>query len=537
MKRCPECRRDYYDDSLLYCLDDGTALLEGPAAPLLPEEGWPKAGVEGADEPATAIISDSGSGYISSGGARTEVFVQPADSNSIAVLPFANMSTDAENEFFCDGLAEELLNALTKIESLKVAARTSAFSFKGTNAKVSEIGTALGVDKILEGSVRTSGDRVRIMVQVVNAADGYHIWSERYDREMNDIFAVQDEITLAVVEALKVKLLQNERSAMLKKATDDPEAYQLYLRGRALWNRRTPVDLKRATEYFAKAIEIDPEYSLAYSGLTDSYTLLAYFEQVAPHELREEARASAAKAIELDDASAESHTSMAMYRLIFEFDLAGAEHHFKKALELNPKLVTAQYLYGTHLATLGRFDESYRRGRIALELDPLSGPLIGNVARALYIARKYDDAIEVAEKHLELAPNFFFTHWVLGVCYRQKGELDKSLVHLREAVSQSGIFALKGDLGVALAMAGREDEVRELLAELDSESKVRYVSPQWPTVIYAALGEIETALQYLEKAWEIKAVQILWLAVDPNFDPLRSEPKFIETLEKVGVGR
>ena len=516
MKKCPQCGREY-DSSMMFCLDDGAELLYGPAS----------------DEPATAILSDPGSGSISS--ARTAVLPQSENANSIAVLPFANMSTDPENEFFCDGLAEELLNALTKIESLKVAARTSAFSFKGTNTKVSEIGSALGVDKILEGSVRRSGDRVRIMVQVVNAADGYHIWSERYDREMNDIFAVQDEITLAVVEALKVKLMQSERSALLKKATDDPEAYQLYLHGRAFWNRRTPVDLKRATEYFEKAIAIDPEYSLAYSGLTDSYTLLAYFEAVAPNELRERARTSAAKALELDKASAESHTSMAMYRLIFEFDLRGAEEHFLKALDLNPKLVTAQYLYGTHLATLGRFEESYRRGRIALELDPLSGPLIGNVARALYIARKFDDAIEIAEKHLELAPNFFFTHWVLGVCYRQKGELDKALVHLREAVSQSGILALKGDLGVALAMAGRKDEVSLLLSELDAESKVRYVSPQWPAVIYAALGENETALRYLEKAWEVKAVQILWLAVDPNFDMLRSEPRFIEILRKVGV--
>ena len=530
MKRCPQCGREY-DSSMMFCLDDGTELLYGPAS---------------ADEPATAILSEFGVpplGGPSGDYDKTRVSAtgppegETINANSIAVLPFANMSTDPENEFFCDGLAEELLNALTKIESLKVAARTSAFSFKGTNAKVSEIGHALGVNKILEGSVRRSGDRVRIMIQVVNAADGYHIWSERYDREMNDIFAVQDEITLAVVEALKVKLLQSERSAMLKKATDDPEAYQLYLRGRALWNRRTPVDLKRATEYFEKAIEIDPDYSLAYAGIADSYTLLAYFEQVAPNELREQAGRSAAKAIELDDTSAESHTSMAMFKLIFEFDLNGAEEHFLKALELNPKLVTAQYLYGTHLATLQRFDESFRRGRIALELDPLNLPLNGNVARALYIARRYDEAIKLSEKTLELAPHFFFTHWVMGVCYREKSELDKALVHLQEAVSQSGISALKGDLGVALARAGRNDEVRQVLAELDEESKVRYVSPQWPAVIYAALGENETALDHLERAWEVKAVQLLWLAVDPNFDSLRDEPRFVEIAEKIRSDR
>jgi serine/threonine-protein kinase len=512
---------------MMFCLDDGAELLYGPAS---------------TDEPATAVYGGSPSGSGQFREEKTQVLgkqfeAQAPYANSIAVLPFVNMSSDPDNEFFCDGLAEELLNALTKIESLKVAARTSAFSFKGTNTNVSEIGRALGVNTVLEGSVRKSGERVRITVQIVNAADGYHVWSERYDREMNDIFAVQDEITLAVVEALKLKLLQTERSAMLKKATDNPEAYELYLRGRALWNRRTPVDFQKAIKYFEQAIAIDANYSLAYAGIADSYTLLAYFEEFAPHELRESARASAHTAIELDDSSAESHTSMAMYNLIFEFDLAAAEHHFKKAVELNPRLVTAQYLYGTHLASTRRFDESFRRGKIALELDPLSQPLNGNVARALYIARRYDDAIELAKKNLELAPNFFFTHWVLGVSQRQSGNLKDALEHLRKAVSLSGIFALKGDLGVALAMAGENAEARQILAEFEFESKTRYVSPEWPAVIYAALGETKTALDYLEKAWEIRAVQLLWLGVDPNFDPLRSEPKFIEILEKSGMAK
>ncbi len=525
MKRCPQCGREY-DKTMMFCLDDGTELLYGPAS---------------MDEPVTAVYGVS-SFESSSGSEKTRVLGNDSAGsipyeNSIAVLPFANMSSDADNEFFCDGLAEELLNALTKIESLKVAARTSAFSFKGTNTKVSEIGRALGVNTVLEGSVRKSGDRVRITVQMVNAADGYHVWSERYDREMNDIFEVQDEITLAVVEALKLKLLQTERSAMLKKATDDPEAYELYLRGRALWNRRTPADFQKAIKYFEQAIAIDPEYSLAYAGIADSYTLLAYFEEFAPYELRESARASAHKAIELDNSNAESHTSMAMYNLIFEFDLAAAEHHFKKAVELNPRLVTAQYLYGTHLASTQRFDEAFRRGKIALELDPLSQPLNGNVARALYIARRYDDAIELARKNLEIAPNFFFTHWVLGVSQRQAGNLDEALDHLRKAVSLSGIFALKGDLGVALAMAGKDTEAREILSEFAAESKTRYVSPEWPAVIHAALGETETALEDLEKAWELRAVQLLWLGVDPNFDPLRSEPKFIEILDKSGIGK
>jgi len=515
MKKCPRCGREY-DNTMSFCLDDGAELLYGPAS---------------MDEPATSILPS-----LEAKTAILKADLPASTPNSIAVLPFAHMSSGEDNEYFCDGLAEELINALSKIDELKVAARTSAFSFKGKDTDISEIARKLSVKTILEGSVRKSGDRMRITVQLINAADGYHLWSERYDREMNDIFAVQDEITLAVVEALKVKLLQGERSAMLKKATDNAEAYQLYLRGRALWNRRTPADFEKAIGYFEQAIAIDPDYSLAFSGITDCYTLLAYFEEFAPHELREKAKASALTAVELDDTSAEAHTAMAMYSLIFEFDLAAAEYHFKKALALNPRLVTARYLYGTHLATQKRFEEAFHHGRIALELDPLSQPLNGNVARALYIAGRYDEAIELGLKNLELAPNFFFTHWALGVSYRQIGNIEKALYHLRKTVALSGIFALKGDLGVALVMAGREAEARELLAELETEAKSRYVSPQWPAVIYAALGETETALEYLEKAWEVRAIQLLWMRVEPNFDPLRSEPKFIEILTNSGIG-
>lgn len=519
MKKCPLCGREY-DTTMSFCLDDGSELLYGPA-----------------DEPATAILSEGAA--VRAGGDVTAIFTQdiPAvEPNSIAVLPFAHLSSQPDDEFFCDGLAEELINALTKIESLKVAARTSTFSFKGTNTKVSEIAQALGVNKILEGSVRKAGDQIRITVQLVNASDGYQVWSERYDREMKDIFAVQDEITLAVVEALKVKLLGGERAAVLKKATDDPEAYQFYLRGQAFWNRRTPADLQKAIENFGKAIEIDPEYSRAYSGLADSYTLLTYFEEYAPHELKARTRECAFRAVELDDVSAEAHTSMALYRLIYEFDLPAADHHFKKALHLNPRLVTAQYLYGTHLATELHFEEAVEHGKIALELDPLNQALNGNIARVLYFLGRFDEAIELAQKNLELAPNFFFTHWALGVCYRQTGEFEKGLDHLQKAVSFSGLTALKGDLGVAYAMAGKEPEAREILAELGSESKERYVSPQWPAVIYAALGDKVRALEYLEKAWEVRSVQLLWLRVDPNFEALRSEPKFIEVLEKTGIG-
>src|SRR5215207_5161556 len=250
MKRCPECGRDYTDETLNFCLDDGTR-LNSPTD---------------VAEPVTAIMT-SGSGY-----RPTEVFppptIQRADSgNSIAVLPFVNMSADTENEYFCDGLAEELLNALAKIDDLKVAARTAAFSFRGKNVPMAEIGEALKVRTILEGSVRKSGSKLRITIQLINAADGYHIWSERYDRDLQDIFEVQDEIALAVVDALKVKLLAPEKQSLLKRHTDSAEAYQLYLRGRFFFYKRTPEGFQKAIVYFEKAIEIDPDYAVAVSGL------------------------------------------------------------------------------------------------------------------------------------------------------------------------------------------------------------------------------------------------------------------------------
>ena len=536
MKRCPECGREY-DLSMSFCLDDGTELLYGPRS----EPGAVSTGfLHG--EPATAILS----GYQAAGmaGESSETPTRAFDAagmasdpghRSIAVLPFVNMSADVDSEFFCDGLAEELLNALTKIEHLKVAARTSAFSFKGTNAHVSEIGRALGVSSVLDGSVRRAGDRVRITVQMVSASDGYHIWSERYDREVRDIFALQDEITLAVVDALKVRLLGVERSAILKKATDDPEAYEQYLRGRALWNRRTPSDFEKAIHYFEKAIEIDPGYSLANSGIADCYALLAYFEQVAPGDLREQAKMAAVKAIQLDEESADANCSMAMYRLIFEFDLLEAGHRFRRAVELNPKLVTARYLRGTYLATQGRFDEAFAEHRIALELDPLSQPLNGNVSRALYMGRRYTDAIKLAEKNLEIAPEFSISHYVLGVSYRQLGHIDKALDHSRKAVSLSGFFSFKGEMGVTLAMAGRRTEALEVLSELESVSTTRYVSAQWPAVIHAALGDSEAALTFLERAFDARAIQLLWLAVDPAFDPLRGEPRFKEILRRMNL--
>src|SRR6185503_3272472 len=292
--------------------------------------------------------------------------------NSIAVLPFINMSADAENEYFCDGLAEELLNALTRIGDLKVAARTSAFSFKGRNTNVSEIGAALNVKTVLEGSVRKSANRLRITAQLINVADGYHLWSERYDREMKDIFDVQDEITLAIVDALKVKLLGDEKQAVLKRHTDDNEAYQLYLKGRYYWNKRTAEGFEKALECFEEAIARDSNYALAYAGLADTHNTRGSYSIVPPKEAFPLAKAAADKALELDDRLAEAHNSRAFLLYMFDWNWSTANEEFQRALELNPDYATAHHWYGWYLIATGRLDEAQREMKRAQRLDSLS---------------------------------------------------------------------------------------------------------------------------------------------------------------------
>src|SRR5437016_6563751 len=322
MKSCPQCNRVETDKALKFCRADGTPLVTAATS-----------------EPESATISLPAS-RLSEETTTGRLRVTP----SIAVLPFANMSADPENEYFCDGLAEELLNALAKIDNLKVAARTSSFSFKGKNVNVDEIGRALHVNSVLEGSVRKSGNRVRITAQLVNAADGYHLWSERYDREMKDIFDVQDEITLAVVEALKVKLFGQEQAAVLKHHTRNPEAHEFYLRGLSYFIRWTPEFFQKAIESFDQAIAIDPRYASAYAGLAECYTEMSFF--AAPREWMPKAREAARQALEVDDTLCNAHNSLAVIKMYYDRDYAGAEHEFKRAIALDPGSAHVHNWYG-----------------------------------------------------------------------------------------------------------------------------------------------------------------------------------------------
>ncbi len=432
-------------------------------------------------------------------------------------MPFANLSNDAENEYFCDGLAEELLNALAKIEDLKVAARTSAFSFKGKNVEVSQIGNALSVKTVLEGSVRKSGNRVRITVQLVNAADGYHLWSERYDREMKDIFDVQDEITLAVVDALKVKLLGTEKKAVLKRYTDNTDAYRLYLNGRFFWNKRTKESLKSAVEYFSQAVAVDPSYALAYAGLADCYVLFTYYDVAPPGEAYPKARASAQKALEIDDTLGEVLATLAVVKEDYEWDFAGAERDFQKAIALNPNYPTAHQWYGEFLAQMGRKDESIAELRHAQELDPLSLIINKVLGGTLLFARRYDETIAQNKKLLEMDANFAPAHTDLGWCYTEKGMHDEAIAEFQKAVAltNNSPSQLAG-LAYAFAKSGKWGEAQKILEQLKKRQKDEYVDSASFATIHAALGEKDKAFASLEKSYREHSVVMLSLKGDPR---------------------
>jgi serine/threonine-protein kinase len=512
MKRCPQCRRDYTDETLNFCLDDGSALLDGPTS---------------AGEPVTAVMS---------AGVFAQMPVRDIASTprSIAVLPFAHLSSDPDDEYFCDGLAEELLNAMTRIDGLRVAARTSSFSFKGKNINIGEIGRELGVSTVLEGSVRKSGTRLRITVQLINAADGYHLWSDRFDREMRDIFDIQDEITLAVVEALKLKLIGDQRSALLKRGTENSEAFELYLRGRALWNSRTHGGFQKAIENFEQAIELDPGYALAYAALADCYSFLAYFGAVAPADVASKARAAVAKAISLDPGFAECRTSKAAVDLFFEFDFDSAEREYLAAISINPQYMPSHYLYCAVLTAQRRFDQAIDEGRTAVKMDPLSPHANTQLARALCCAGRPGEAIDLIKKILEVMPEFHHLHWILGWAYGQTDRWDLAIDHYQTAAETGGPF-LHGYLGNALIKGGRSGEARVLLEELEGKAQYAITSPISAAVLEGGLGNISKGLDLLDKAWKMRIIHLIWIAVDPVFDVFRDEPRFKGLLKRMNL--
>jgi adenylate cyclase len=452
---------------------------------------------------------------------------------SIAVLPFLNLSADKNDEYLSDGMTEELLNMLTRVKSLHVPGRSSSFAFKGKNEEhiFRKVGEQLHVNAVLEGSVRKAGDKLRITAQLINVADGFHLWSETYDRDMKDILAVQSDVARRVVEALQVQLGVEEARALTKKATENPEAHRLYLLGRYHFAKFTRAGWTNAIHYFEQALQLDPNFALAYCGLADTYGW-AGGQTMAGREAWAKEMELAQKALALDPNLAEAHLAMGT-ALFSALGPHASEKELDRAVELNPNLALIYDQYGWTFAEMGRFDEAIAAEKKALELDPLNTFLNTDLAFFLYWARRYEDAITQIRKTLELDPNNAFAHSILGWCLIGKGNKAEARAEFQKATSLDDLPWYISSLGYACAAEGDRAKAEQILQHLEELSKQRYVSPANRAAVYLGLGENEKALDWLEKAYEDRDPIFWWINGDQLYDSVRNEPRFKALLKKM----
>jgi TolB-like protein/Flp pilus assembly protein TadD len=446
---------------------------------------------------------------------------------SIAVLPFVNLSGNPENAYFTDGIQEEILMRLAKIADLKVVSRTSTVRYKRSPGSLREVAMQLGVANVLEGSVQRTADRVHVNVQLIKAASDAHLWAEAYDRKLTDIFAVESEIAKTIAETLQAKLTGLEQRAIATRPTDNTEAHQLYLKGRYLWNRRTGETLKKALAYFEQAVEKDPHYALAYTGIADSCYLIPGYSAGTPHDYFPRARAAAQKAIELDDTLAEAHNSLASVFFI-DFQNAQSVKEYERAISLNPNYATAHEWFGINvLVALGRFDQAIAELKRALELDPVSPIISADLGAAYNLARRYDEAIAQLRDTLEMDPGFYFARWQLGLALELKGATSEAIVEYRKAFELNDDPMVLAVLAHADVGTGKQNEARQILAQLTEEAKTRYVQAYAFPVIHLGLGEKDQALDWLQKAArDHDGFYSPLMNVDPYLDPLRGDPRF-----------
>jgi serine/threonine protein kinase/tetratricopeptide (TPR) repeat protein len=455
---------------------------------------------------------------------------------TVAVLPFVNASPDPENEYLSDGITDELINALAKVEGLRVASRTSVFALKGKPQDIRVIGALLGASEVLEGTVRRAGDRLRITAQLSSTDDGRLLWSERYDRELLDVFAIQDEIARTIVTTLRATSFADLSEPPRKRYTENVAAYGLYLRGRYEWNKRTEKGVWRAIEYFEQAIAAEPGYALAYTGLADAYALHVDYRNIPASEGFERAKAYARKALELDDTLAEAHASLAWSQFIYDWDWAGAERGFKRAIELDPAYAGAHQSYAFLLASQGRFEESLIEGHTAQELDPASVSIRRTLAWNYYYARRYDQVRHHAMRAIEMNPTQEESHRMLGLALAFEGRLDEAVRVLREAAALPGAGAYAAaNLGYVLALAGKRPEAQAILDELLERSRREYVTPVAFGTLSIGLGETDRALDWLERCYGEKRGWLAYLKVSPIFDPLRGQPRFEALVRRMNL--
>jgi adenylate cyclase len=452
---------------------------------------------------------------------------------SIAVLPFVNMSNDPEQEYFSDGITEELISELAKLKGLKVISRTSAFYFKGKDVDLHTIGKQLNVSNVLEGSVRKAGNRLRITAQLIDVADDTHLWSESFDRELKDVFAIQEEISQAIVKKFEVSLLNKVDRTLVKRSTEDQQSHDLYLKALFSWNKR---EAKKAIDYLEQSIALDPKNALAYARLSIYYAHIAFFSPYPPKLSYGKAKVAATKALEIDNTLADAHVAIGVVKMAYEYDWVGAEEAFKRAIKLNPGLWTAHYHYGFYQFCIGHSGEAITALKQAFELDPLSIPINSFLGLGFIIARQYEQAIEILQRVLEMVPNDPSSMANLGLVYAKKGTYEEAIATLKRGANlfPDNPFLLSA-LGYAYGVAGKKDEAQKIVKGFIEISKEKYFSSMFISRVYAGMGDVDKAIAWLEKAYEERDPVACIVKSVPSHDYMHSDPRFRALLKKMGL--
>ena len=556
MRRCPECDREYWDETLRFCLEDGASLVsadepttailsadvpsgETATRPQLSDQTHetPPSKVEVFRSrpwllPLLAVLTFAGVGYLAYLYFPSGASSKPID--SVAVLPFVNKSGNADSEYLSDGIAESLVYRLSQLPDLKVSPLSTVSRYKGVDVDPVRAGNDLGVSAVVLGKIVERDGNLTVSAELIDVRQNKLLWGEQYDRKMSDLLATQREIAREIVTNLRLKVSGDERG-LAKHYTESNEAYQLNLRARFHWNKRTLEGHRKAIEYLNQAIEKDPNFALAYAALADAYAVPS--SQLPPHVAMPKAKAAAKRALELDDTLAEAHTSMARVLMAYEWDWAGAEREFKRAIDLNPRYPLAHTWYGLYLAAVGKPEASQAEQKLALELDPLSLTMNFGMGQSLYWSRDHERAIQQFQRTIELDPSFPPAYIYLPSAYEQLGRYDEAIETLQKMPAKDGIewaFSM-GMLGKIYAERGRTQEARAILEQIKRAAGTRYVPTQGMVLVHLGLGEKDQAFSLLERAVEDRAFQLQWLKVDPRWDPIRSDPRFADIIRRMGL--
>ncbi|HEX8491360.1 MAG TPA: tetratricopeptide repeat protein [Pyrinomonadaceae bacterium] len=543
MKRCPTCQLAYRDESLNFCRRDGAPLIaDAPAFAADSQETLIRLPPRDDDSIPTEVFrSGAMSGSVATSSSLTSPLGRRRRAsksrviNSLAVLPLVNESADPHAEYLSDGITESIINSLSQLPKLRVVPRSTVFRYKGKEVDPQVIGQELGVRAVLTGRVFQLDDLLIVKTELVDVASDSQLWGEQYRHRMTDIFALQEEISQEISEKLRLKLSGEEKRRLVKRYTENTEAYRLYLKGRYYTNKRTGEWIKKGIEHFQEAADLDPNYALAYAGLADAYAFLASSTGgLPPRETYPKAKAAAMRALEISEGLAEAHTSLGFCHLMYDWDFEKAEREFKRAIKLNPAYANAHDGYGFYLKATGQFEKAISESQHAQRLDPLS--LFANVSLgwAYYFAHEYERAVEQGRKALEMDPRFDFAHWVIGVARAQQGKIEEAISAFNQAVilTGGGLTHL-AHLGYAYGAANLRQEAGQVLADLSELAQQKYVPAYYFALVYLGLDDHEQVYNWLERAIEERSGFLAFIKAEPLFDGLRAEPRFISLLEQI----